>query len=229
MVSHKIIIRFFIVTLLSFLMITTSSFGLYQDKLQQVNGRQEPIPHVEGVKGDNSWYISDVVVSFSYDPKLVSEIQYFLDGDWHIYVEPFTVSKEGVYLISWIWFDDLGAANDGQPFGFKIDKTPPTIELTRKSSGKNKVIFTATVTDEVSLVKLVEFYLDDVLQQNDTEAPYQYTWTGEEKQTVYAIGYDYAGLFEKSNNLSTIPKTHFRNHNFMNIFIMLLQKIFIRF
>ena len=191
--------------------------------------QEDPIYFVSGTKGLNGWYISDVIISFSYDPKYVSEIQYFLDGQWHTYVEPFTVSKEGVYLISWVWFNEIGEGNSGQPIGFKIDKTPPAIKLTRKSSGKNKVIFTATVTDAVSSVERVDFYLDDVLQQTNTEAPYQYTWTGEEKQIVYAIGYNYAGLFVKSDNQSTIPKPHFRNYNFMNIVLMLLQKIFIRF
>lgn len=227
MVSHKIIIKFSIVTLLSFLMITTSSSGLYQDK-SQVKSRQEPVPHIEGIQGNNSWYISDVLISFSYDPSLVSLIFYFLDGEWYLYEEPFTVSNDGLYLISWLWYDMSGGENEGQAIGLKIDQTPPSVQLTRKSGGNNKMIFTAEATDITSGMERVEFYLNDVLQQTINTLPYEYTWTGEEKQWVYVIGYDNAGNSEKSKNIST-PRPFFINNYMMQRFFSFIQMILLRY
>ena len=228
MVSYKIISKFLIITLLVFLLLNTSSLGFYQDKFSG-NSRQEPIPHVFGEMGENQWFVSAVTISFDYEPAKVKEIQYHLDGSWHVYSDPFNVVEDGNYFIPWFWVETSGRPHDGLPIEFKIDKTPPTIQLTKKSSGKETVIFTATAEDSVSQIERVEFYLDGVLQQTNTEIPYQYSWTGEEKQIVYAICYNYAGFFVKSDNLTTTPKPHFRNYNFMNIVIILMQKIFARF
>ncbi len=228
MVSHKIVNKFLIIGTLIFLIVNSSSLGLYEN-ISQGSSREEPIPYVFGEFGENQWYVTAVTITFEYDPQRVKEIQYKLNDIWHVYTGPFNVANDGVYMVPWIWIDINNDEHGGPPIEFKIDKTPPTIKLTKKSSGKETVIFTAEATDEVSSIERVEFYLDGVLQQTNTEIPYQYSWTGTEKQIVYAIGYNFAGLTVKSDNLTTTPKPHFRNHYFMNIVIMLLQKIFIRF
>jgi len=228
MVSHKIVNKLIIIGSLIFLIVNSSSLGLTQDK-SQGSSLQEPTPYVFGQLGENQWFVSAVTITFEYDPVRVKEIQYQLDDIWHKYTGPFNVADDGVYMVPWFWIDMENEKHNGGPIEFKIDKTPPTIKLTKKSGGKETVIFTAEATDEVSKIERVEFYLDGVLQQTDTEIPYQYSWTGTEKQIVYAIGYNFAGLTVKSDNLTTTPKPHLRNHNFMNIIIILLQKIFIRF
>ena len=230
MTSYKTVIKFFIVGILVFLLFNTSSLGLDTDSIPS-GDRQEPIPTVFGVLGNNQWFISDVIIIFSYDPERVEEIQYYLYNTWHVYVfnNPIEIEEDNVYMMPWFWVDEENNTNYGGPLEFKIDKTAPTMELTRKSGGKNKVIFTADAIDVVSSIEKVEFYLDDILQLTDDETPYEYTWTGEEKQVVYAIGYNYAGLLEKSNNLSTEPRSHFRNHNLINLIFVLIQKTFFRF
>jgi len=226
--SQKIIIRFLIVGIIVFLLMNVSSLGSYTNKLSG-DYRQEPIPTVYGKMGNNNWYISDVTISFSYDPLRVREIQYCLDDIWYIYFGPFNVTKDGIYMMQWLWIELSGRPHNGIPIDFKLDQSPPVMQLTKKSEGKNKVIFTATAVDEVSEIEAVEFYLDDVLNQTVNESPYQYIWIGEEKHTVYAIGYNFAGLSEKSNNLSTTIKPHFRNHNLMQRFFILFQTLLLRF
>jgi len=63
-----------------------------------------------------------------------------------------------------------------------------------------------------------------VLQGEDTEAPYEWIWTGTEAHMVYAIGYNPAGLSEKSNTLST-PRSLSCNSPFANKVFQLLYHI----
>ena len=227
MVSHKTLGNFFVIGMLVFLLLNTSSLGLTQDNLQ--SSRQEPIPSVFGVFGQNQWYISAVTISFEYDPQRVFEIQYKLDDVWNIYDDPFDVTNDGVYMIPWFWVDEANNSNNGGPIEFKIDKTPPTIDISRKVTGKNKVIFTAEAVDTASGIIKVDFYLDDVLNITDDESPYEYTWTGEETQVVYAITYNYAGFMAQSDNLTTVPRPRLRTHYLIDLFFTLIQKTFFRF
>jgi hypothetical protein len=216
---HKIFSKFFIIGLLVFLLINSSSLGFYQDKTSG-STLQRPVPSIFGKIGQNEWFITAVTIYFQYNPEEIKEIQYNLDNKWHVYTGYFNVTKDGMYSISWFWVDLKNKTFYELPIIFKIDQTPPTMKLTKKSGGQNKVIFTAVATDAVSQVERVEFYLDDVLTQTDSEVPYQYTWTGEDNHLVYAIGYNYAGLSEKSNNLST-PRLVFKYH-----YHYLIQRLF---
>ena len=228
MVLLKTVGKFLIIGVLVFILINTSSLGLYQDKSSGNSRQQEPIPNIFGLMGKNEWYISDVTIFFDYDHKEVDQIQYYYDNSWHIYTGPFHETEDGIYKIPWFWIDREGNNHSVvDPIYFKIDLTPPTIQLTKKS-GIFKVTFTAIANDETSQIECVEFYLDGVLQKNDTELPYKYSYNGGGKSWVYAICYNYAGFFMKSDNLST-PRPNFRNHNLMDIVFALMQKIFFQF
>ena len=227
MVSHKTLSNFFVIGILVFLLLNTSSLGLTQNK--STGSRQEPIPSIFGVYGENQWYITAVTISFEYDPNKVLEIQYKLSNVWYIYSGPVNIANDGVYMIPWFWVDAENKTYYGAPFEFKIDKTAPIIELTKKIKGKEEIIFTAEAVDAVSAIERVEFYLDDELIQTDDEAPYQYTWEGHITQVVYAKTYNYAGFEAKSDNLTTQPRIRFRNHNLMSIIFVLIQKTFFRF
>jgi len=228
MVSHKIISKFLIIGMLVFLLLNTSSLGGYQVKLGD-SRRQEPIPSVFGQMGQNQWYVTGVTISFEFDPQRVVQIQYKLGETWYIYDDPFNVVNDGVYMIPWFWVDLFNNSNYGGPIEFKIDKTAPTIELTKKITGKEEIIFTADAIDTVSAIEKVEFYLDDELILTDNEEPYQYAWEGHITQVVYAKTYNYAGFDAISNNLTTEPRIRFRNHNLMSIIFVLIQKTFFRF
>jgi len=182
-----------------------------------------PMPQVEGTLGDNSWYISDVYVSFLYDPKLVKEIGYFINGGWHEYTgNPFLVSGEGEYFIPWYWIDEDSIRHDMFPIAFQIDTTPPTIKLTKLILGNKEISFNATCSDSISDIEFVEFYVDDELNITVYEEPYTYLWKGSGKHMVYAIAYNYAGLTTQSETLDTTPRS--RSYN-IQFFQMLLQKL----
>ena len=163
-----------------------------------------PLVFVFGVHGNNSWYISDVNISFQYDPSDVKEIWYKIGTTYVKYSEKFTVSTDGIHNIPWYWIDKNGSRWDGLPIVFKIDKTPPINELSKQKLSKTEVKFTAAASDSASEIEKVEFYCDDVLKSTDTVGPsYEWTWTGTENQQVYAIAYNYAGYSKESNTLPT--------------------------
>jgi len=226
MSSYKQLLKILLIGFLVFFMVdTTLSSGLTQDVAPGGN-RQDPTVTVYGQLGKNNWFVSEVTIIFEYNPEK-EEIQYFLDGVWHVYYEPFYVQDDGTYQIPWLWIDSENQTHYVGPIEFKIDTTSPIVQLTKKSVSKTEDSFTATASDSISQVEYVEFYLDDELQETVNTAPYQYTWTGYEVQTVYAVAYDYAGLSEKSNTLTT-PRAFFVNHYIMQRFFVLLRIMLFR-
>ena len=197
------------------------------DFTSTLNRGQSPIPVLFGTLGENGWYVSIVIITFNYDPKLVDEIQYYLHGSWHIYTGPVEVSGDGVYGIDWYWIDEEGRRHDESPIEFKIDRTPPSMEFTKKV-GSDKITFTAATSDGTSLVKRVEFYVDDDLEETDNGPPYEYIWTGAGIHYVHAVSYNYAGLSIVSEKLDTTKRTRSCNFQFINNIIQRIYQIFFR-
>ena len=191
-----------------------------------LNKGEDPIPVIEGIKGENNWYISQVVISFSFDPKVVDQIKYYYQGTWHIYEIPFTIDEDGIHSIDWYWIDEDGKRHDGNPIYLMIDITPPTITLT-KQIGTGQITFTAACSDTTSEVKEVEFYLDDELVETIGEKPYSYVWIGAGIHTVQAIGYNFAGLSAESDILDTTPKSKTMNFQFLEILIQRIYNLFL--
>ena len=221
----KKILAICVITLF-FTTISTSVNGInnYSSPMKR-NFLTPPMPQVEGTLGDNSWYISDVYVSFLYDPKLVKEIGYFFNEIWHEYTDtPFLVSGEGEYLIPWYWIDEDSIRHDMFPIAFQIDTTPPTIQITKDVDEQSYDIrFNATCSDSVSDIEFVEFYLDDELVLTIDEEPYTYLWQESGKHLVYAIAYNFAGLTTQSETLDTTPRS--RSY-ILPLFNMFLQKFY---
>jgi hypothetical protein len=227
MSSYKQLLKLLIIGFLVFFMVnTTQSLGYSQEKASS-SDRQDPTPSVFGQYGKNDWFITAVTITFIYDPVKIDEIQYYLDESWHLYTAPFNVNDDGIYQIPWYWIDLDNQTHHGGPIEFKIDRTGPTVQLAKKSLSKTQDLFTATASDPVSQIEYVEFYLDGEFISTDNSAPFEYTWTGDEVQEVYAIAYNYAGFSEKSNTLTT-PRPFLVNHYIMQRFFVLLRTILLR-
>jgi len=197
---------------------SVEAVAIKTEKYSPMENGESPVPILEGIKGENDWYVSVVIVSFSYDPKIVDEINYYLNGNWHQYNDnPFTITDDDIYLLDWYWIDEDGKRHDESPIFFKIDQTPPSITLTKKSGLNDQVTFTANVNDPTSGVERVEFYLDNGLQETLTSGPYQWIWTGTTPHSVYSIAYDYAGHSKKSDTLNTPYNFFFSNSVIYNI------------
>ena len=152
---------------------------------------------VEGIIGENEWYVSDVTFTITYESDEIEAVFYRINGgEWIENIEPFVVSDDGQYVLEWYAVDYEGNQSevDG-PFDFKIDQTPPTVDLTWEASG-GYVIFTATCSDATSGMDRVEFSINDILKYTDWTEPYEWIieyYEGLEDDIIKATAYDKAG------------------------------------
>jgi len=150
-----------------------------------------------GTEGDNDWYVSDVTVELTAtdDMSGVNVTYYMVDfEEWTIYDYPIVIINDGEHVIEYYSVDNAGNEEDVKgPYEFKIDQTPPTIDLTAEGSGGTWTLI-ADVDDETSGVAKVEFYVNDEFLGEVTEAPYEWTYDNASSgDTALAIVYDNAG------------------------------------
>jgi len=162
----------------------------------------------DGIMGDNDWFTSNVVVVLSAedDSAGVDHTMYKLDeGEWTKYAGLFIVTEDSEHTITYYSVDRVGnKENDSDPFGFKIDKTVPTIELTW--DGENSKLV-ADVDDETSGVAKVEFYVNGDYVGEDTIAPYEWEVTNPKQgDKGQAIVYDNAGNENMSKGIDAVPQ-----------------------
>jgi len=150
-----------------------------------------------GTMGDNGWFVSDVTVTLGavdISPSGVNHTYYKLDeGEWQEYTSAFSVTEDGVHTLYYYSVDYVGNNETVKgPFDFKIDQTPPTIELNATKIGFMKWLLNATVFDETSGIAKVEFYVDGEFVGEVTEEPYEWVYSGTGNK-ARAIVYDNAG------------------------------------
>ena len=88
---------------------------------------------LSGTLGFEGWYVSDVIVTLtvSDDTSGVAETMYSFDGvTWFTYTEPFTITSEGITTVYYYSTDNVGNVEETKVETIKIDKTPPTTDLT---------------------------------------------------------------------------------------------------
>jgi hypothetical protein len=211
--------------------IETENFAYAEDtsSVFQMSLNDDPYAILEGILGENDWYISSVWISFVYDPHQAAEIYYRIDGgNWVLYEYTFEVSDEGLHLLEWYWINDEGEQFWGSPGEFKIDKTAPTITIEKswKPSNKNEITFEAVVSDVTSGVEKVEFYLDDVLQETFTSPPYTWVYNKPpgESPIIVATVYDFAGHSESDDEDTTSYDLSY-NMFFLSRFLQRMQSM----
>ena len=159
----------------------------------------------DGTVGDNNWFISNVTVTLTADDVLsgVDLIFYSFDNvKWEKYVEPFTISNEGVVTVYFKSVDKAGNLESVKMETIKIDKTPPTgsIAINNNAPYTNSTLVTLSLTaiDATSGISKVRFSNDGIW---DTEPWEDCTPTkawiipeGDGVKTVYVQFMDNAGL-----------------------------------
>jgi hypothetical protein len=163
---------------------------------------------VAGTMGQLSWYISSVSVTLAaIDPaqaKWPSGVNHtYLKLDSAAYVEvalgvPFVVTADGQHTVLYYSVDKKGNVETAKSVSFKMDTTKPewiNYSFTALNLLKTKWLCVANVTDGTigSGIVLVQFFVDDQLVANDTEAPYEFTFLGKPTNTSQALAYDAAG------------------------------------
>mgnify|MGYP000035214279 CR=1 FL=1 len=97
------------------------------------------ICQLDGLMGENDWYISNVTVSFirGGSPAGIAYTKYRLDGgEWQIYDNPFIVEEEGQHTIDFYSEDMAGNVGDTGSASFKIDKLSPQVQVIYPNGGE---------------------------------------------------------------------------------------------
>lgn len=131
-------------------------------------------------------------------------------------------AEEGIYTVTVRAYDNREWSDSSPPLKVAIDITPPDVEITEPRQGfylsNCKLIplpFTVVVgpvtikvnaSDEISDIASVAFFINDVMQFNDTEFPYEWLWdiSSKGKNTIEVIAYDNVG--KTASNEQTIWK-----------------------
>ena len=101
--------------------------------------------------GRNEWIKSKVSFSFFYEIDRIDEVFYQINnGSWVSYIDTLVISEDGMYNFSWYAVDCEGNSTNPESFSFKVDCTPPEINLIKTYPYKNKVKFIAEVNDSTS-------------------------------------------------------------------------------
>ncbi len=203
----------------------------YQSK--ESKGMTESIPVAQTGSGyinwtvngtmEHGWYNCPPILTCTYDHEWWESVYYsYGDGNTE-YTGPFTIFKQELVMLGFYAVDYEGNSSDPGMLTFKIDYTPPVFyNLTVEKIGVMKWRFSALVTDAISGVVNVEFYLDGQFLGNAYTEPYEYVWTGSGNHTVCAIAYDCAG-----NNASSSMNTSCSLcHSQINLLHQQIIKIF---
>jgi len=143
--------------------------------------------------GKDEWIVNDVSISIFYEPDRVDGVYYQINnGSWILYTNPLVISEDGKYVFSWYVVDSEGNTSVIESLSFKVDLTPPELNLIKEKLSINKVKFTAEVFDKTSGIDRVRFksghrYITDY------EFPYEWIWTGFLKDKITVTVYDKAG------------------------------------
>lgn len=179
-----------------------------------------------GDVGLNGWYLTfDFLLNAVDSTSGVSTTFFKIDeADWMLFTTPVVISTDGVHSLSYYSIDMAGNSEDVQgPFSCKLDHTPPEISLIKQQLDLFTIKFTAQASDATSGVASVEFYLDGQLQINDTQAPYEWTWTGIGEYSVTATVYDNAG-----NKQSQTMAAPYVFHQESSLYQIQSQRFFLR-
>ncbi len=169
--------------------------------------------------GDNNWIVSDVNITFFYEPEDITAVYYKIDDeDWILYGEPLVISSDGNHVFSWYFIDYEGNTSTPDSISFKIDQKPPIINLTIEKISRFETKFTAYVSDEASGVNRVEFSADvgyfflgrflpwDQLGFTDFTSPYEWTVSG------WSCIKGNARAFDEIGNCATLPISNSYNN-----------------
>ncbi|MBN1860627.1 MAG: hypothetical protein JW840_04110 [Candidatus Thermoplasmatota archaeon] len=206
-------------------MLSISENTTYDFILRPLNDSCYPL--FNGTIGKHGIFISCVNVTFVIIGN-VDAVYYRLDGgSWTHYVSAFMVCEDGPHVLDWYWIYQGNESAILTAPSFFIDWTPPSIQLSSKRIGLNRIKITATAFDAESGMEKVEFYIDDQLLGNITSAGPDYEWIWKtpdnNNHTIQVNAYDNAGNSAES---TLVISFHDMVHT-QHWFFLLVQRVFL--
>ncbi|MCD6330783.1 MAG: PKD domain-containing protein [Thermoplasmata archaeon] len=196
----------------------TDDFGAWDTDDCQIavdTSSPQTTAELNGTEGRNGWYISNVTVELIVNETVsgIKKTVYRIDeGNWTTYNQPFVISDEGEHLLEFYSEDFAGNVEEVKNVTIKIDKTPPSAEITtplekklyifgrkilptfRKTIILGKITVTVNATDNLYMDYVLIKVNGDV-EANLTTSPYEWRWGGEIGNRNLSIeAYDDAGL-----------------------------------
>jgi hypothetical protein len=161
---------------------------------------------VYGTLGNNGWYVSPVIIVITIDDGINHTYYKLHAGDpWTEYTSPISVSTDDIYEAYAYYVDPMGGEHYAGPVPFKIDRTPPFIQL-NETIGFRRWGFTIYVHDNMSGPGPIAIYINDLLVGNLTTLPFVFLWrgpvwliiwkffrTGDSSRLPTVVAYDMAG------------------------------------
>jgi hypothetical protein len=176
---------------------------------------------IEGEIGENNWYISPVIITFTPYDNLsgINNTIYTINNETQMqYTNPFTIEDSGEYHLEYYSTDNAGNKENHQTLQFRINREKPIVSLENPKKGYlyiggreisiiplditiiiGDISVKATASDETSNVTKVEFYVDDELKHTTTEQPYEWLWS----ETIYLIHLLKVKAYNESGNSET--------------------------
>jgi hypothetical protein len=150
--------------------------------------------HISGTMGKNGWYVSSVLITITNDDGINHTFYKLHTNDsWTEYTAPIMVSTDGIYEAYAYCIDPQGEEQYAGPVPFKVDKTPPWVQL-NQTMRFWRWRFTVDVSDNMSGPGPVAIYIDNLLVGNFTMPPYAFIWKG----PVWLIIWKYHRTGDKS-------------------------------
>ena len=178
-------------------------------------------PVFNGIIGCNGWYVSPVEVSFMYNPEEVWKIYCSYVGQ---YTEPFTINDQGAIVFEWYWIDYGGNTSDVFSTRLKIDYTIPDLFVQKTKIGYNKWEISVDVSDSVSGVNRIEFYLNSVLYETIIGSGPTYSLTVHSPAIVKIKVYDMACNANEESIILSKTVSYFTQNN--PILLSFFKKLF---
>jgi len=128
------------------------------------------------------WYVSNVTVTLNAidNESGVNRTYCNLLPPGEVFTEPINISEDGIYNIVFESIDNVGNTECMKSVTLKIDKTPPngTLEwvIHRIGCFKWKIIFYVNISEDLSGIDKIEFYLNDYLQDTISGPGPIYGW-----------------------------------------------------
>ena len=177
--------------------------------------------------GLNNWYTRSVTLTFLGTDSVswVNKTLYRINnGSWENYIVPVLLQEDGIYIVEYYSIDNAGNQETLHQVDIKIDKTPPTIRISKPVTKRlyifdreiiklpfqtrilGKITLEVFVNDKVSGIQKVQYIIDYGTRIDVLKTPFSYVYDESSllrhRHVITAKAVDKAGNTNNTDELS---------------------------